>query len=76
MARAQRSTKRLASLAVMASCQYGSPKRSAKRSPTSAAETVGSMQVRPWYACCVIARATGSGAWPNMAPVSPRQKSA
>jgi hypothetical protein len=33
------------------------------------------MAVSPRAACSAMARATGSGLWPNIAPESPRQKS-
>lgn len=35
----------------------------------------GSMVVRPFAPCSASARAIGAGEWPNMLPVSPRQKS-
>ena len=35
----------------------------------------GSIVVKPRAACSRIAAARGAGEWPNMAPVSPRQKS-
>ena len=76
MARAQRNTKRLASLADKAICHIGKPKVSESNWPTVAALVDGSMQVRPRVACSLMAFAKGAGLWPNIAPVSPRQKSA
>ena len=35
----------------------------------------GSMVVRPFAPCSASARAIDAGEWPNMLPVSPRQKS-
>ncbi|MCY1560942.1 hypothetical protein D9M68_981400 [compost metagenome] len=75
MARAQRSTKRLASLADRAICHIGRPNVVERALPTATALVAGSMQVRPCAACSEMARASGAGLWPNMAPVSPRQKS-
>ncbi len=69
-----RSSQRLASVAVSENCQYGRPKRRPSSSPTQAASSVGSIVVSP--ARSAIARVTGSGEWPAIAPVSPRQKSA
>ena len=65
---------RFASVAVSANCQYGSPKRRASSAPTHAASSVGSIVVMP--SIWPIARIVGSGEWPAIAPVSPRQKSA
>ena len=42
-----RSSQRLASVAVSANCQYGSPKRRASSSPTQPASSVGSIVVMP-----------------------------
>ena len=44
--------------------------------PTVAARSSGSIAVRPRAACAAIACATAGGECPNIAPVSPRQKSA
>jgi hypothetical protein len=74
-ARAIRIANRLASVAVRANCQYGRPKRLAISSPTHSASSLGSMSVIPRAACPAIARTVGSGEWPVIAPVSPRQKS-
>jgi hypothetical protein len=76
IALAQRSTARFASLAVCAICQTGRPNRSASNPPTAATSADGSMQVRPWPACRCKASVTAGGECPNIAPVSPRQKSA
>ncbi len=65
----------MASLAVIALCQYGRPKRRASSSPTQAASALGSIVVQPRAICARTASTTGGLAWPNMAPVSPRQKS-
>ena len=69
-----RSIQRLASVAVSANCQKGTPKRRASSEPTQAASSVGSIVVIP--ALAATARMVGSGMWPAMAPVSPRQRSA
>ena len=50
------------------------PKRRASSAPTQAASSVGSITVSP--ARPEIAAIVGSGEWPAIAPVSPRQKSA
>ena len=62
-------------MAVSANCQNGSPKRRASSSPTQAASSVGSIAVEPRAAWAATACTTGSGAWPAIAPVSPRQRS-
>ena len=41
-----------------------------------AASSLGSMVVSPRAACAVTAATTAGGEWPNIDPVSPRQKSA
>ncbi len=64
----------MASVAVSENCQNGTPKRRASSWPTQAASSVGSIVVMP--ARSRIARIVGSGEWPAIAPVSPRQKSA
>ena len=69
-----RSTQRLASVAVSENCQYGTPKRRASSTPTHSASSVGSITVMP--ARSRSAAIAGSGEWPAIAPVSPRQKSA
>ncbi len=76
-ARSSRIAHRLASVAVSAKLQAGTPKRRASSAPTQAASSVGSMAVIPPTSvrCRVIAATTGSGACPAIAPVSPRQKS-
>jgi hypothetical protein len=66
----------LASVAVCVSCQNGRPKRPASSAPTAATRSPASIAVKPWPACAASARATGCGLWPNIAPLSPRQKSA
>ena len=73
--RASRIANRFASVAVSANCQRGSPKRRASSSATSSASSLGSMRVIPRAACSATARTVGSGEWPAIAPVSPRQKS-
>ncbi len=65
---------RFASVAVSANCQYGTPKRRASSALTHAASSVGSIVVMP--SICAMALIVGSGEWPAIAPVSPRQKSA
>ena len=75
IARAIRIAKRLASVAVSANCHDGSPKRRCISCPTHSASSLGSISVIPRGACAAIARSVGSGAWPVIAPVSPRQKS-
>ena len=73
--RAIRSTHRLASVAVSANCQASSPNRRTSSLPTHAASSVGIIPVVPRRIWRSTARAVGSGAWPAIAPVSPRQKS-
>ena len=73
--RAKRSTKRLASVAVIANCHSGRPKRRASSSPTQAASLLGSIVVMPSRARCSSASATAGRACPVMAPVSPRHRS-
>ena len=75
IARAIRTAKRLASVAVSANCHEGSPKRRCISRPTHSESSLGSISVIPRGACAAIARRVGSGAWPVIAPVSPRQKS-
>ena len=75
MARASRIVKRLASVAVKQNCQYGRPKRRAISCPTQIESSVGSISVMPFAACSAIATVGSLGAWPVIAPVSPRQKS-
>jgi hypothetical protein len=71
--RAIRKAVRLASVAVRVNSQRASPKRRVSSSPTHAASSVGSIVVIPRDAC--KASSTGAGAWPAIAPVSPRQRS-
>ena len=66
---------RLASVAVSANCQLGSPKRRVISSPTQIESSVGSISVVPRRICSATATAAASGAWPVIAPVSPRQRS-
>ena len=75
IARAIRIAKRFASVAVSANCHDGRPKRRCISCPTHSASSLGSISVMPRGACAAIARSVGSGAWPVIAPVSPRQKS-
>jgi len=75
MARHHLMTARLASDAVAVTCQQGSPKRSSSKRPTTAASGEGIMVVKPFAPSRVSASTTAGGEWPNMAPVSPRQKS-
>ena len=67
--------KRLASVAVSVVCQNGRPNRRASSSPTQIASSVGSMNVMPRRARSAIAATEAAGAWPVIAPVSPRQRS-
>ena len=73
--RASRTAKRLASVAVSASCQYCRPKRRESSPATQSESSVGSIVVMPRAACAAMAAAGPSGEWPVIAPVSPRQKS-
>ncbi len=73
--RAKRSTKRLASVAVIANCHSGRPNRRVSSSPTQAASSLGSMVVSPRRAWAVSASATAGSVCPVMAPVSPRHRS-
>jgi hypothetical protein len=75
MARAQRNKKRFASLAVAVNCHIGRPKRASSSAATSSATAEGSMVVAPCAPNSASVRAMGAGLWPNIAPVSPRQKS-
>ena len=73
--RASRIEKRLASVAVIANCQYVGPKRRWSSSPTHAASSVGSMWVIPrgiWRSTAAI---VAGAPWPAIAPVSPRHRS-
>ena len=72
---ANRSTKRLASVADIASCHEGSPNRRASSSATQAASGEGSMVVMPRLARSASASVTWGSACPVIAPVSPRQRS-
>jgi hypothetical protein len=67
----------LASVAVRVKLQCVGPKRRASSAATQAASSVGSMVVAPPRSAYrrAIAVCTGSGEWPAIAPVSPRQKS-
>jgi len=51
------------------------PEARVSSSPTGIASSVGSMKVIPRRTWLTIASTAASGAWPVMAPVSPRQKS-
>ena len=62
MERAQRMTKRLASVAVRANCQYGTPKRRVISRPTQAASSVGSIRVMPLADCAATASTAIFGA--------------
>jgi len=73
--RASRIENRFASVAVSANCQRGRPNRRVSSSPTHSAASLGSISVIPRAACSATARTTGSGEWPVIAPVSPRQRS-
>src|SRR4030042_1046534 len=64
-----------ASVAVMAICQYGSPNLRESSSPTHIESSFGSIMVMPLDTCFLTASTTGLGEWPNMEPVSPRQRS-
>jgi hypothetical protein len=75
IARTQRSTLRLASVAVLVICHSGRPKRAASSSAATTASSPGNIVVSRARRCRANARAIGGGEWPNMAPVSPRQKS-
>jgi len=75
MWRASLMTNRLASVADRQNCQRGTPKRRAISSPTHDESSVGSMNVLPRPAASATAATAAGGAWPVMAPVSPRHKS-
>ena len=61
MARARRSEKRFASVAVSVNCHDGSPNRRVSSSPTHAASSVGSIVVMPRRSCRSTAAITGAG---------------
>ena len=73
--RAKRKTKRLASVAVIANCHFGSPNRSVKLFATHCASAVGNIVVNPRCNWAPTASASAETACPVIAPVSPRQKS-
>ena len=73
--RANLSTKRLASVAVIANCQRGSPNRRPSSSATQIASSDGSIVVMPFVARSAMAAETAGRACPVMAPVSPRHRS-
>jgi hypothetical protein len=50
------------------------PRLGLRRSAAVAA--AGSIAESPWATCALSASASGAGLWPNIAAVSPRQKSA
>ena len=74
--RAIRITNRFASVAESVNCQSRRPKRRCISSPTAAASSVGSIEVIPRASCALTAAIVAGGAWPVIAPVSPRQRSA
>ncbi len=73
--RASRIVKRFASVAVRANCQEETPNRRVSSAATQSASSVGSISVIPLADWSITAFSVGAGAWPVMAPVSPRQKS-
>ena len=72
--RARRITKRLASVAEIASCHHGMRNRRRSSSPTQIASSVGSIVVSPCRAGLRSPRLANVRC-PDIAPVSPRQKS-
>ncbi len=74
--RAILTTNRLASVAESVNCQSRRPKRRCISSPTTAASAVGSIAVIPSTSRSLTAATVAGGAWPVIAPVSPRQRSA
>ena len=72
-----RRTKRLASVAVSANCQYGRPKRRRSSSATQIESSVGIIVVTPPSSPMrrATARTVGSGECPGIEPVSPSAKS-
>ena len=74
--RAIRITNLFASVAESVNCQSRRPKRRCISSPTKAASSVGSIAVIPRARRSLTAATVGGGAWPVIAPVSPRQRSA
>ena len=73
--RASRIVNRFASVAVSANCQIGRPKRALNSSAQAIASSVGSISVVPLRTWSQTASAVAAGAWPVMAPVSPRHRS-
>ena len=71
-----RITNRFASVAERVNCQSRSPKRRCISSPTAIASSVGSIAVIPRSSRSFTAAIVAAGAWPVIAPVSPRQRSA
>jgi hypothetical protein len=70
-----RSEKRFASVAERVNCHALRPNRRWSSSPAQMASSVGSMWVMPRRSWRSTAATVGSGPWPAIAPVSPRQKS-
>jgi hypothetical protein len=67
---------RLASVAVISTCQKGRPNRLCSSCPTQMLSSVGSIVVvPPWRICDVIASTISGCPWPHSAPVSPRHRS-
>ena len=56
-------------------CHTGTRNRALMISATAAASSVGSMKVDPRASWALIAATDAAGAWPHMAPVSPRHRS-
>src|SRR5680860_780840 len=75
MCRVKRTTNLLASVAVIATCQWGRPKREESSSAARMESSVGSIKVIPLLSCSAIASTEAGGECPVMAPVSPKQRS-
>ena len=73
--RASRIAKRFASVAVSANCQCVDAEATGQLLAHPQRVLARQHRRDPAAACSAIARSVGSGAWPDIAPVSPRQKS-